>query len=153
MGRKVQHLLRVSGIDFRASGNPSRLLHVLGLNPTFTMHVGDRILHQDCPCMGLVVECGFTERNCFGADIFPVRIQNGYLQDNSDNGDPFEAYPEFMELFLSRHLPNFLRFGGQVLLVLGKTSFESLKQTLPLRKVELDESVNHLEIYCEMVSH
>jgi len=65
MGGKVQLLPRDSRIDVRASGNPRKLLHILGLNSTFTMHVATRMLHPDCPCMGLVVDCSFTEENSY----------------------------------------------------------------------------------------
>ena len=139
-------------LTYRTGCNPRRLLHVLGLNPTFSVHVGNHMLHRDCPSMGLVVECGLTEENCFGDDIFPVRIQNAHLRRVSESGDPFEAYPEFQDLFLKLHLPNFLMHGGKVLLVLGRIAFGKLREELGLRKVELGRSLNHLEIYYETVS-
>jgi hypothetical protein len=97
--------------------------------------------------MGLVVDYGFTEDTCFGADIFPIRVQNWYLRRASKNRDPFQVYHEFRDLFISRHLPNFLRFGGKVLLVLGNNAFARVNEVLRLKKVDLDESIDHLSIY------
>jgi len=111
------------------------------------------MLHKDCPSMGLVVNCGFMEKNCFGTDIFPVRIQNSHLiKVSATRRDPFKAYCEFKKLFLEGHLPNVLEYGGKVILVFGRRAFEMLRKKLSLRKVGLGRNLDHLKIYCEMVS-
>jgi hypothetical protein len=101
--------------------------------------------------MSTVVDCGFTDKNCFGTDIFPVRIQNSHLRNVSMRRNPFEAYPQFKGLFLKDHLGNVLKYGGKVLLVFGNIAFEAMRVVLRLKEVELRSRLGHLKIYCQMV--
>ena len=98
--------------------------------------------------MGPVLECGFNEQNCFGVDIFPLRVN----LDPSLSNNPFEIYPEFNDVFLRRHLSNFLDVGGDVLLVFGRVAMnEILNSGRTIKKLDLGVENSHLRIYIEML--
>ena len=97
--------------------------------------------------MRMMLDCGFTDQNCFGVDIFPLRV---FLDSRSDN--PFDIYPQLADVFLGRHLSNFLKVGGDVLLVLGWAAMESiLGSGRILDKLDLGLENSHLHIYVEML--
>src|SRR5277367_5596649 len=99
------------------------------------------MLHPSCPSMGMVWNSGFTEQNCFGVDIFPLRVH----LDPSLSGNPFEIYPEFEEIFLGRHLSNFLEVGGDVLLVFGWNAMNSILDSgRTVESLDFGEENSHL---------
>jgi hypothetical protein len=98
--------------------------------------------------MGPVLDCGFNEQNCFGVDIFPLRVN----LDPSLSNNPFEIYPELADVFLGRHLSNFLKVGGDVLLVFGWAAMESiLNSGRIIDELDLGVENSHLHIYVEML--
>lgn len=134
---------RYSVLMVRPSGDVFAKLYVVGLNPTFATDIEPTMLNPDCPSMGPVIQCGFNERNCFGVDIFPLRIHL-----NPDHwSNPVESFPDFEEVFLSRHISNVLKFGGRVILALGKEVFQIL--LLGLQRVGLDSENSHLKVYVQ----
>jgi len=70
--------------------------------------------------MKFVCELGYTPEKLFVADICPTRLPPDFV------GNPFEYIPEFENVFLDRHLENFLSCGGEILLVGGNITFEIL---------------------------
>jgi hypothetical protein len=106
------------------------------------------MLDHECPTMRMVRECGFTERNCFGTDIFPL-----HFELNTDyKKNPFDVFGEFEWLFIEKRLPNFLRLGGDILLVFGEVAFKTLDSCLTLDLERLGRDNNHLSVYTELVS-
>ena len=105
------------------------------------------MLDPECPTMRMVTECGFTERNCFGTDIFPLHFDLN--TDYKDN--PFHVFGEFKWLFMKKRLPNFLALGGDVLLVFGNVAFEILDSYRKLNLERLGEDNEHLRVYTELV--
>lgn len=98
--------------------------------------------------MGQVFERGFTDENCYASDIFPLRVN----LDPSECDNPFTLFPMFEQTFLE-HLHNFLKLGGDVLLVLGKVTFNMLEEWLDLEAEEFGKSNSHLKVYTERVSN
>lgn len=137
-------------IHFRSSGDPCSPLHILAINPTFSVDVHSPygILDPKCPSMGEVVQSGLTSEKCFGTDLFPLRVNIDYLEVTDR---PFDGFPEFTDLFLHRHLSSFLEIGGKVLLVFGRSCFKALEDHLKLKSIELDGSNDGLRIYWEEV--
>src|SRR5436190_8903598 len=121
----------MSVYTFRSSGDACSLLHVLGINPTFScdIHSTYGMLDPDCPSMGNVVQCGLTGDNCYGTDLFPLHVDTGFLEKTDR---PFEDFPQFQDLFLSLHLDSFLNTGGKVLLVFGDSAFDEVAGCLDL---------------------
>lgn len=105
------------------------------------------MLDPQCPTMGMVTECGFTERNCFGTDIFPLHFDLN--RDYTDN--PFHVFGEFKWLFMKKHVPGFLKLGGDVLLVFGDVAFDILYSYRRLQFESLGKDNEHLNIYTERV--
>jgi hypothetical protein len=125
-------------------------LHVLGINPTFSQEIHSRygMLDPDCPSMGLVVDCGLTGDKCYGTDLFPLHVDIDYLQATDR---PFDDFPQFEHLFLSRHLDSFLNIGGKVLLVFGGSAFDTLASRLRLKDIKLSDPYDDLCIFWEKV--
>jgi hypothetical protein len=131
----------------RASGDPLARLHILALNPTFSIDPDSEMLHPECPSMGMVLECGLNSGNCFATDIFPLRFN----LDTEYCDDPFFVFPEFKWVFLKRYLPNFLKFGGEALLIFGNSAFDTFASVRRLEEEDLGAENAHLEVYTERV--
>jgi hypothetical protein len=106
------------------------------------------MLDPKCPSMGKVVLCGLTGETCYATDLFPLHVDINYL---AATDRPFDDFPEFEELFLSRHLSSFLDIGGKVLLVFGLSAFKTLEQCLKLKVIRLSEPDDDLRIFWQKV--
>ena len=106
------------------------------------------MLNPSCPSMSRVVECGLTHENCYGTDLFPLHVNIDRLEATDK---PFDEFPEFKDLFLNRHLSNFLAIGGKVVLIFGSTALEMVVQQLKLRKIHLPDHDDNVCIFWEKV--
>jgi len=103
------------------------------------------MLHEDCPTIGMVVECGFNRGDTFATDIFPMRISF-----DPKYSDPFGIFPEFVDFFLTQRLAHILQGTGAVLLLLGCIAFDNAKVlSLPNHAWEKQDAFEHLHIYLE----
>ena len=129
----------------RSSGFPSSNLHIIAQNPTFSTHPDDDMLHEDCPTMGLVVQCGFTRDIVFTTDLFPLRITF-----DVEYSDPFIIFPEYKNLFLAQRLSQILGITGVVLLLFGAVAFKKA-DALRGQSSSWDEQIafGHLNVYLE----
>jgi len=64
---------------------------------------------------------------------------------------PFDDFPEFEELFLTRHLSSFLDIGRKVLLAFRLSAFEKLEQCLNLKVITLSEKDDDFRMFWEKV--
>jgi hypothetical protein len=147
---KFSHHIRLVLILCRPSGNPCKSLHVLGINPTFSVDPMSPfgMLNPSSPSMGLVVKCGLTHENCYGTDLFPLHVNIDRLEVKDK---PFNEFPKFENLFLSRYLQNFLGIGGKVVLVFGSSALDTLTQHFKARKIHLADQDDNLCILWEKV--
>ena len=99
--------------------------------------------------MGEVVRCGLDSGNCYGTDLFPLRVNINSLTTGTDR--PFDAFPEYKELFMTQHLSSFLDIGGKVLLVFGLSAFEALEGQLQLKDIRLSDDDDDLRVFWERV--
>ena len=98
--------------------------------------------------MDEVIRCDLNSEKCYETNLFPLHVNINYLPTTDR---PFDDFPEFEELFLSRHLSSFLDIGGKVLLVFGWSAFEKLGQRLKLKAIRLSEPDDDLRIFWEKV--
>jgi len=103
------------------------------------------MLHEDCPTMGLVVQCGFTRDIVFTTDLFPLRITF-----DVEYSDPFIIFPEYKNLFLAQRLSQILGITGVVLLLFGAVAFKKA-DALRGQSSSWDEQIafGHLNVYLE----
>jgi len=106
------------------------------------------MLDPQCLSMGEVVRCGLNGEKCYATDLFPLHVNINYL---TATDRPFDDFPEFEELFLNRHLSNFLNIGGKVLLVFRWSAFGKLKPLLNLEGITLSEPEDDLRIFLQRV--
>jgi len=128
----------------RSSGDTSSNLWMLGQNPTTSTDPSCDMLHENCPTMGLVVQCGFNRKNTFGTDVFPLRINF----DTPDYNDPFCLFSEFEDLFICNRFCKLTDEEGIVFLVFGKTPFSVMNGVLG-ETLEPQFGFKDIEVYLE----